>query len=203
MALGPTFVCPEAYTAVHSIVLDSNSAEQTYCCPPSVVKGLGDIDWYLADVERRNLHSLRSPNQRSVIECTSTSQTGRDNFIRERHFPHQHGNCHGLRRHCYAPGQDPEHQPFNLDHRTGYLREHSQYLQESAPVRPILCRWNCTVHFTWTRQRIRCIQNDRRHKNSPMSCVSRNSAAGSPPLLCVFLLPARLQIRRRIRAGRR
>jgi hypothetical protein len=35
-ALGPTFVCPEAYSAVHSTVLESNSASQahyTYCCP--------------------------------------------------------------------------------------------------------------------------------------------------------------------------
>lgn len=38
-ALGPTFVCPEAYTAVHSTVLESNSAGETqftYCCPPYV-----------------------------------------------------------------------------------------------------------------------------------------------------------------------
>jgi len=38
-ALGPTFVCPMAYSAVHSTVLDSNSAAQTqytYCCPPYV-----------------------------------------------------------------------------------------------------------------------------------------------------------------------
>jgi hypothetical protein len=38
-ALGPTFVCPESYSAVHSTVLDSNSAAQTqytYCCPPYV-----------------------------------------------------------------------------------------------------------------------------------------------------------------------
>ncbi|EAQ89615.1 predicted protein [Chaetomium globosum CBS 148.51] len=35
-ALGPTFVCPEAYHAVHTTVLESNSASQahyTYCCP--------------------------------------------------------------------------------------------------------------------------------------------------------------------------
>ena len=38
-ALGPTFVCPEAYNAVHSTVLESNSASQahyTYCCPKYV-----------------------------------------------------------------------------------------------------------------------------------------------------------------------
>ncbi|KAL2187613.1 hypothetical protein L209DRAFT_742874 [Thermothelomyces heterothallicus CBS 203.75] len=36
-ALGPTFVCPEAWGAVHSTVLKSNSAGETqftYCCPP-------------------------------------------------------------------------------------------------------------------------------------------------------------------------
>lgn len=39
VALGPTFVCPEAYSAVFSTVLESNSAAQTqftYCCPPYV-----------------------------------------------------------------------------------------------------------------------------------------------------------------------
>jgi hypothetical protein len=38
-ALGPTFVCPEAYSAVHSTVLNSASSTQTqytYCCPPYV-----------------------------------------------------------------------------------------------------------------------------------------------------------------------
>lgn len=38
-ALGPTFVCPEAYSAVHSTILANNSAAQTqytYCCPPYV-----------------------------------------------------------------------------------------------------------------------------------------------------------------------
>ncbi len=41
-ALGPTFVCPEAYSAVHSTILANNSAAQTqytYCCPPYVSRG--------------------------------------------------------------------------------------------------------------------------------------------------------------------
>lgn len=39
IALGPTFVCPKAYSAVHSTVLDNLSGTQTqytYCCPPWV-----------------------------------------------------------------------------------------------------------------------------------------------------------------------
>jgi hypothetical protein len=38
IALGPTFACPEAYSAVYS-TLESDSATQThftYCCPPYV-----------------------------------------------------------------------------------------------------------------------------------------------------------------------
>ncbi|KAK4154600.1 hypothetical protein C8A00DRAFT_42670 [Chaetomidium leptoderma] len=40
-ALGPTFVCPEAYNAVRSTVLDRNTEAQTqftYCCPPSIIQ---------------------------------------------------------------------------------------------------------------------------------------------------------------------
>ncbi len=36
-ALGPTFVCPESFSAVHSIMLAGDAATQTqftYCCPP-------------------------------------------------------------------------------------------------------------------------------------------------------------------------
>lgn len=43
-ALGPTFVCPQAYDAVHSTVLESNSASQahyTYCCPKYVLSRIG------------------------------------------------------------------------------------------------------------------------------------------------------------------
>jgi hypothetical protein len=39
VALGPTFVCPERYSAVHSTVLARDSAVETqftYCCPPYV-----------------------------------------------------------------------------------------------------------------------------------------------------------------------
>ncbi|KAK4098498.1 hypothetical protein N658DRAFT_499350 [Parathielavia hyrcaniae] len=61
-ALGPTFVCPEAYTHVHSTVLDRSpeaETQYTYCCPPNFTLG-----------------AILPPNQRSVFQCTSTAGPG-------------------------------------------------------------------------------------------------------------------------------
>ncbi|KAK3298578.1 uncharacterized protein B0H64DRAFT_78368 [Chaetomium fimeti] len=61
-ALGPTFVCPEAYSGVHSTVLESNSASQaqyTYCCP-----------------KKYTLGAILPQNQRSVIQCSSIADPG-------------------------------------------------------------------------------------------------------------------------------
>ncbi|KAH6854886.1 hypothetical protein B0I37DRAFT_363314 [Chaetomium sp. MPI-CAGE-AT-0009] len=61
-ALGPTFVCPEAYNAVHSTVLESNSASQahyTYCCPKQFTLG-----------------AILPQNQRSIIQCSSIADPG-------------------------------------------------------------------------------------------------------------------------------
>lgn len=46
-ALGPTFACPESYTAVFSTLIESNSASRTdytYCCPPYVASPPLTID---------------------------------------------------------------------------------------------------------------------------------------------------------------
>ncbi|KAK0744064.1 hypothetical protein B0T18DRAFT_490626 [Schizothecium vesticola] len=61
-ALGPTFVCPESYTAVFSTLIESNSASRTdytYCCPP-----------------KYTLNALLPPNQRSAAQCTSILPIG-------------------------------------------------------------------------------------------------------------------------------
>ncbi|KAK0623784.1 hypothetical protein B0T14DRAFT_517049 [Immersiella caudata] len=61
-ALGPTFVCPESYSAVHSTLLGSDSAAEThytYCCPPSYTLG-----------------AIYPPTIRSVAQCTSTVPVG-------------------------------------------------------------------------------------------------------------------------------
>ncbi|KAK4449849.1 hypothetical protein QBC34DRAFT_462464 [Podospora aff. communis PSN243] len=63
-ALGPTFVCPESYTTVHTTTLpNSNSAaaqtQYIYCCPPDFTLG-----------------AIFPPNIRSVAQCTSTLAPG-------------------------------------------------------------------------------------------------------------------------------
>ncbi|KAH6853844.1 hypothetical protein B0I37DRAFT_16860 [Chaetomium sp. MPI-CAGE-AT-0009] len=61
-AFGPTFVCPEAYSAVHTSVLDSASAAQTqftYCCPSNYALG-----------------AIFQPTQRTVLQCTSEAGPG-------------------------------------------------------------------------------------------------------------------------------
>ncbi|KAH6650660.1 hypothetical protein F5144DRAFT_608574 [Chaetomium tenue] len=62
-AFGPTFVCPEAYTAVHTSTLDSSvSAAQTaftYCCPSNYALG-----------------AVFQPTQRHVMQCTSVVMPG-------------------------------------------------------------------------------------------------------------------------------
>jgi len=68
VALGPTFACPQSYTAVHSTVLGSSpgtgttagpQTQYTYCCPPQFRQ-----------------HALLPYDQRSVIQCTSTAAPG-------------------------------------------------------------------------------------------------------------------------------
>jgi len=61
-ALGPTFVCPEAFHAVHNTVLESNTASQTqytYCCPANF-----------------GLNTIPPQNQRTIAQCTSTAGPG-------------------------------------------------------------------------------------------------------------------------------
>ncbi|KAL2161906.1 hypothetical protein VTH06DRAFT_7691 [Thermothelomyces fergusii] len=46
-ALGPTFVCPEAWSLVHSTVLESNTAGETqftYCCPPFYIQCTSTVE---------------------------------------------------------------------------------------------------------------------------------------------------------------
>jgi len=60
-ALGPTFACPQSYSAVHSIVESDAAAatHYTYCCPPGFQSG-----------------TIFPTNVRSVNQCTSTVQPG-------------------------------------------------------------------------------------------------------------------------------
>ncbi|KAK3300460.1 uncharacterized protein B0H64DRAFT_15904 [Chaetomium fimeti] len=61
-AFGPTFVCPEAYSAVYTSTLDSISAvptQFTYCCPSNY-----------------NLGAVFQPTQKTMLQCTSKAGPG-------------------------------------------------------------------------------------------------------------------------------
>lgn len=80
-AMGPTFVCPEAYRAVHSTILDGDSATQTqftYCCPPFVSPRDQSSRRWMANCYGRNfgLAALPPPTARLNIQCTSTVRPG-------------------------------------------------------------------------------------------------------------------------------
>ncbi|KAK1835010.1 hypothetical protein QBC39DRAFT_182822 [Podospora conica] len=60
--LGPTFVCPQSFTAVHSTVVGSDATartEYTYCCPPKFT-----------------LNIVFPQNQRGNAQCTSILPVG-------------------------------------------------------------------------------------------------------------------------------
>ncbi|KAK3897159.1 hypothetical protein C8A05DRAFT_39292 [Staphylotrichum tortipilum] len=62
-ALGPTFVCPESFSAVHTTTMDGDGAtrtEFTYCCPPEYT-----------------LNTLPPPTSRAAAQCASTIAPGR------------------------------------------------------------------------------------------------------------------------------
>ncbi|KAK1836343.1 hypothetical protein QBC39DRAFT_296160 [Podospora conica] len=75
-ALGPTFVCPEQYTAVFSTLVESNSASRTdytYCCPPYVSPSPARWVQRTDPTRKYTLNALLPQNQRSAVQWYAPS----------------------------------------------------------------------------------------------------------------------------------